>query len=187
MQVRNWLSQLTVRRSGGLDTLPASTPWNLDELSKPPAFEWDEGKQIRSLFYKGESYKGKPTRVFAYYATPGSLAGDPSLNKDLPGIVLVHGGGGTAFAKWAKLWASRGYAAIAMDLGIRGPAKQKFLADAAQAQKTYSVEIFTFPMTLHFAGFISDDSFVASSAFCAKINAQSDASAICLSFSLSPK
>jgi hypothetical protein len=28
----------------------------------------------------------------------------------------VHGGGGTAFSDWAKLWTSRGYAAIAMDL-----------------------------------------------------------------------
>jgi pimeloyl-ACP methyl ester carboxylesterase len=30
-------------------------------------------------------------------------------------MVLVHGGGGTAFASWVKLWTSRGYAAIAMD------------------------------------------------------------------------
>lgn len=32
-------------------------------------------------------------------------------------MVLIHGGGGTAFAEWAWLWARRGYAAIAMDLG----------------------------------------------------------------------
>jgi cephalosporin-C deacetylase-like acetyl esterase len=31
-------------------------------------------------------------------------------------MVLVHGGGGTAFADWVKLWVARGYAAIAMDL-----------------------------------------------------------------------
>jgi dienelactone hydrolase len=30
-------------------------------------------------------------------------------------MVLVHGGGGTAFADWVRLWTSRGYAAIAMD------------------------------------------------------------------------
>ena len=30
-------------------------------------------------------------------------------------MVLVHGGGGTAFAEWVKAWTSRGYAAIAMD------------------------------------------------------------------------
>ena len=31
-------------------------------------------------------------------------------------MVLIHGGGGTAFDRWVKLWNSRGYAAIAMDL-----------------------------------------------------------------------
>ena len=30
-------------------------------------------------------------------------------------MVLIHGGGGTAFDRWVKLWNSRGYAAIAMD------------------------------------------------------------------------
>jgi hypothetical protein len=30
-------------------------------------------------------------------------------------MVLVHGGGGTAFAEWVRLWVGRGYAAIAMD------------------------------------------------------------------------
>ena len=32
-------------------------------------------------------------------------------------MVLVHGGGGHAFRAWAELFARRGYAAIAMDLG----------------------------------------------------------------------
>ena len=44
-------------------------PWNLKELNKCPDFEWSEGKKIRSLFFKSESYKGKTTRVFVYYAT----------------------------------------------------------------------------------------------------------------------
>jgi dienelactone hydrolase len=30
-------------------------------------------------------------------------------------MVLVHGGGGTAFEEWVRLWNGRGYAAIAMD------------------------------------------------------------------------
>ena len=33
-----------------------------------------------------------------------------------PAMVLIHGGGGTAFDRWVKVWNSRGYAAIAMDL-----------------------------------------------------------------------
>jgi cephalosporin-C deacetylase-like acetyl esterase len=36
-------------------------------------------------------------------------------------MVLVHGGGGTAFREWARLWAERGYAAIAMDLAGHRP------------------------------------------------------------------
>ena len=115
-------------------SLPESTPWQLDELSKPPAFEWAGGKQTRSLYYENEPLQGKPTRVFAYYATPGTMAGDPSKDKNLPGIVLVHGGGGTAFAHWVRLWADRGYAAIAMDLGGKGPKKSE-LADGGPGQK----------------------------------------------------
>jgi hypothetical protein len=30
-------------------------------------------------------------------------------------MVLIHGGGGTAFEEWVRLWVGRGYAAIAMD------------------------------------------------------------------------
>ncbi|MCG8583893.1 MAG: acetylxylan esterase [Pirellulales bacterium] len=114
-------------------TLPKTTPWDLEALSKPPAFEWSDGEQVRSLFYAGEKYKGKPTRVFAYCATPGTLAGDKSKDKNLPAIVLVHGGGGTAFERWARLWASRGYAAIAMDLAGCGP-KRKRLPDGGPGQ-----------------------------------------------------
>ncbi|OVE74838.1 hypothetical protein BVX97_06150 [bacterium E08(2017)] len=113
--------------------LPETTPWNIEELYKPPSFEWSEGEQVRSLYYSSVPYKGKPTQTFAYYATPGTLAGDPSLDKNLPAIVLVHGGGGRAFSKWVELWASRGYAAIAMDLAGNGPGKKK-LADGGPGQ-----------------------------------------------------
>lgn len=103
------------------ETLPQTTPWDLAALSRPPEFEWAEGDKIRSLYYRGLTYQGKPTRVFAYYATPGSVSGDASQDKNLPAIVLVHGGGGQAFSEWAELWARRGYAAIAMDLAGNGP------------------------------------------------------------------
>jgi cephalosporin-C deacetylase-like acetyl esterase len=106
--------------------LPATTPWNLAKLSEPPAMEWAEGAgPVRSLLYAGQPYQGKPTRIFAYYATPGRLAGDPSQDKNLPAVVLVHGGGGTAFREWVELWAKLGYAAIAMDLAGSRPIEGK--------------------------------------------------------------
>jgi len=71
--------------------------------------------------------------VFAYYATPGTLAGDTSKDKNLPAIVLVHGGGGSAFEKWVELWAKRGYAAIAMDLSGNGMGRKR-LEDGGPSQ-----------------------------------------------------
>jgi len=102
--------------------LPPSSPWDLETLAKVPAAEWsDEVSPVRSLLFSGEPFGGKPTRVFAYFSTPGILAGDPTADRDLPAVVLVHGGGGTAFREWVELWARRGYAAIAMDLAGQRP------------------------------------------------------------------
>ena len=106
-------------------TLPATTPWDLKALSAAPAFQWGPGDGVRSLHFAGPVYRGKATRVFAYYATPGSLAKDTSRDKNLPAVVLVHGGGGRAFDQWARLWAQRGYAAVAMDLGGCGAGKKR--------------------------------------------------------------
>lgn len=54
--------------------LPTSLPWDLAALSRPPAVEWlDASAPVRSLLYAGEPFQGRPTRVFAYYATPASI------------------------------------------------------------------------------------------------------------------
>jgi dienelactone hydrolase len=98
-------------------------PWNLTALkSQVPAMNWVRRDQpVHSLTYAGEAFQGRATEVFAFYASPATL-GEAKAGTKFPGVVLIHGGGGTAFADWVWLWAKRGYAAIAMDLsGSRPP------------------------------------------------------------------
>lgn len=103
-------------------------PWDLKTLKQPPEATWGETKDgAQEVFYEGEPFDGHPTRIFAYYAQPKEGDGP------FPGIVLVHGGGGKAFADWARQWADRGYAALAMDLAGRGPDGER-LADAGPEQ-----------------------------------------------------
>ena len=93
-------------------------PWNLAALKRAPAMRWaNQSGPVHSLFYAGENYQGHATEVFAFYASPRTLGAATDGTTRFPGVVLIHGGGGTAFAEWAWLWAKRGYAAIAMDLG----------------------------------------------------------------------
>src|SRR5262249_55020089 len=96
---------------------------------KPPKVTWvDKDGTLRKLFYESEPVDGKPTRVFAYYAQPAKVEGK------LPAMVLVHGGGGKAFAEWPQLWAKRGYIALAMDLAGHGPDGRR-LPDGGPDQK----------------------------------------------------
>ncbi len=111
--------------------LPKSTPWDLEKLFHAPAFEWKEtNSKVRALQYKAEPWKGKPTHTFAYYASPRDFG---AKGRKFPGIVLVHGGGGAAFDKWVKIWAERGYAAIAMDLAGCGAGRRR-LPDGGPGQ-----------------------------------------------------
>jgi pimeloyl-ACP methyl ester carboxylesterase len=89
-------------------------PWDRASLYQTPqVFDAPEfaTNDVKTVFYEGEPYQGKPTRVFAYYGFPAGATAD----RKVPGIVLIHGGGGSAFVRWVKLWNSRGYAAISMD------------------------------------------------------------------------
>ena len=60
----------------------------------------------------------------------------------VPGVVLVHGGGGTAFRDWVKAWVDRGYAAIAMDLTGCVPVKPEGVT-MDKVQHAYAPKKFT--------------------------------------------
>jgi dienelactone hydrolase len=103
--------------------------WNLEALDKPPHFVDAPvtAPGVRGIFYDGLPLAGKPTRVFAWLGLPENAAGK------VPAMVLVHGGNGTAHARWVRLWNQRGYAAIAIDTCGAGLAEnepdQKRLVD----------------------------------------------------------
>lgn len=72
-------------------------------------FELKPG-ELQAIFYEGMQYEGKPTRVYAWLGIPKRASAD---NK-VPAIVLVHGGGGTAWKAWVEKWNARGFAAISI-------------------------------------------------------------------------
>lgn len=96
--------------------------WNMSVLMQTPEYRVISRENgVWGIIYKGAVYNGQKSDVFAYYCTPGILKGDTALDKNLPAVVCVHGGGGKAYQQWVKSWAEKGFAAISMDLRGYGP------------------------------------------------------------------
>ena len=61
------------------EPIPQTKLWDLAKLGKAPEAEWGEKKElIQEVFFRGEPFEGKPTRVFAYVGRPegeGSIPG----------------------------------------------------------------------------------------------------------------
>lgn len=123
---RRYAAELKKLQAGPSPSPAAAGKWPVDRLkTEIPAHRIEDPESpIQSILYAGEPVGGKETDVFAFYASPKTL-GVAKEGETFPGIVLIHGGGGTAFSDWVWMWAKRGYAAIAMDLsGRRPPAPQ---------------------------------------------------------------
>jgi dienelactone hydrolase len=69
---------------------------------------YDSSDDLAAIYYNGLDWKGQPTKVFAWLGYPAQREGK------VPAVVLVHGGGGTAFKQWVQEWNARGYAAISI-------------------------------------------------------------------------
>lgn len=113
----------------GLRPSSVTGPWDVPALEQTPSIQQENSRQVQEgdrvialseMYYAGEPWLGRPTRVFAYFACPSQPSSEP-----LPAMVLVHGGGGTASPEWACHWAGRGYAALAMDLYGKGPSGER--------------------------------------------------------------
>jgi cephalosporin-C deacetylase-like acetyl esterase len=84
----------------------------LAALTAPPTVQDAEGfaahEGVKAIFYDALPWKEKPTKVFAWLGLPEKRAGK------VPAVVLVHGGGGTAFKEWVQKWNEHGFAAISI-------------------------------------------------------------------------
>lgn len=106
------LSQPVLAQTNG-STSASPCPWDLVALTNPPTWsvlERPASSEVKAITFSGLPFRGKPTRVFAWLGIPKLENGQKA-----PAMVLIHGGGGTAFDEWVRLWVKRGYAAIAMD------------------------------------------------------------------------
>jgi len=81
-----------------------TTPYWQTEPAFDPTLEQFSG--VKAITYDGLGN----TSTFAYLGIPEGA----SAEKPVPGIVLVHGGGGYPYLPWVKMWMERGFAAIAM-------------------------------------------------------------------------
>ena len=96
--------------------------WNTQELFKAPAFRdsgFEDSKYegMRDIMVSGYGPNGSKAEFFAYVAMPTT----PKPEGGYPGIVMVHGGGGTAYPQYVKLWKDYGFAVIALDWYNRRP------------------------------------------------------------------
>ncbi len=91
-----------------------------DSLWQAPAFYYDEQNDrqendingtIQAIYYRSD-YNGEESYAFAYLGIPEGV----SATNKAPAVLLVHGGGGTAYWQWVREWVNRGYVALAMDL-----------------------------------------------------------------------
>lgn len=108
----------------------------LGNLTAPPArfpaegFASDGG--IEAIYFEGLPWKGRATRVFAWLGLPEDRDGK------VPAIVLVHGGGGTAFREWVEKWTARGYAAISIAVEGQTDEAEQVPAGARRSWKRHA-------------------------------------------------
>lgn len=102
----------------------AAAIWDMQRLGAPPRtrdFPPEFHAEVTPVLIEGEPYRGRETWCFAFYGVPPWATPE----NPAPGIVLVHGGLGTAYPEWVRRWVRRGYAAVAVDtcgaLPVRTP------------------------------------------------------------------
>ena len=97
--------------------------WNLKELSAAPAYRVSPYKEsdyegLEALLVSGKGPNGTSAEFFCYLGRPAGKAPAGGW----PGVVLVHGGGGTAYPHFTRQWTEKGFVVIAPDWYNQRPA-----------------------------------------------------------------
>ena len=77
----------------------------------PARDPFPDDPRIKAIRFSSLPCGKRETSVFAYLGFPAAA----STASPVPGMVLVHGGGGHAYAEWVRYWADHGFAAISFD------------------------------------------------------------------------
>lgn len=139
MKTFTWVLSALITIS--LSALPDEDPakyWDFSKLQTAPAFV-DDGPSaashpdLREIIYDGVVENGKVTKTFAYIGIPKGEMPEGGW----PAIVLVHGGGGTAYAWAVELWMSYGYAVIAPDWYGKRPGTNDVTKEVPSPDRTW--------------------------------------------------
>ena len=97
--------------------------WSSSELFAAPRYRQcpyaDSGfPGLRALLVEGRGPAGTNAEFFAYYAKPEGQVPKGGF----PGLLLVHGGGGTAYPNYVRKFTEEGFAVMALDWYNQRPA-----------------------------------------------------------------
>ncbi|MDQ3815408.1 MAG: acetylxylan esterase, partial [Armatimonadota bacterium] len=107
---------------------PTNLPFDVAVLEKGG----DRNVAWQVMVYTSEIYRGEPMRIFAYYAHPAAPG-------KYPGVVHIHGGGGSAefWRTWA--FAEAGYACLSFDWNTFNDPPAQWKPGDPLPTKTYTV------------------------------------------------
>lgn len=99
-----------------------------DDLWEKPEFKYSPENDIDGVkgMYLRSDYLGKESYAFCYLGYP------EEVKENNPAILLLHGGGGTAYYEWVKKRNEQGFIALAIDLEGHVPLKTGTLASFPQ-------------------------------------------------------
>ena len=117
----------TLSSLGSLDTVP--NIYSTDSYYTAGASTTISAGDYKTIFYDAYDYEGNTTKVYSWVQIPDTA----SAAAPVPGVIVVHGGGGSALEGSASSWLARGYAVITM--GLEGQTDQ-LASQASEADIT---------------------------------------------------